>query len=52
VKQFMASPPASVGVTMKPVRFGPPDGWLRPGLYDVLVGIEVLQFNPSDVQCA
>ncbi len=44
--QFMASPPASVGVTMKPVRFGPQDGWLRPGLYDVLVGIEVLQFNP------
>jgi hypothetical protein len=45
-EQFMASPPASVGVTMRPVRFGPQDGWLRPGLYDVLVGIEVLQFNP------
>ena len=44
--QFMSSPPASVGVTMKPVRFGPQDGWLRPGLYDVLVGLEVLQFNP------
>ena len=44
--QFMASPPASVGVTMKPVRFSPQDGWLRPGLYDVLVGVEVLQFNP------
>lgn len=44
--QFMTTPPASVGVTMKPVRFGPQDGWLRPGLYDVLVGLEVLQFNP------
>ena len=43
---FMASPPASVGVTMKPVRFGPQDGWLRPGLYDVLVGLEILHFNP------
>ena len=45
-EQFMASPPASVGVTMKPVRFSPQDSWLRPGLYDVLVGLEVLQFNP------
>lgn len=45
-EQFMATPPASVGVTMKPVRFGPQDGWLRPGLYDVLVGLDVLQFSP------
>lgn len=45
-EQFMESPPASVGVTLKPVRFGPQDGWLRPGLYDVLVGLEVLHFNP------
>jgi hypothetical protein len=44
--QFMASPPASVGTTLKPVRFSPQDSWLRPGLYDVLVGLEVLQFNP------
>lgn len=45
-EEFMASPPASVGVTLKPVRFSAQDSWLRPGLYDVLVGIEVLQFNP------
>ena len=44
--QFMASPPASVGTTLKPIRFSPQDSWLRAGLYDVLVGIEVLQFNP------
>ena len=44
--EFMASPPASVGTTLKPVRFSKQDSWLRAGLYDVLVGIEVLQFNP------
>ncbi|MBY0496658.1 MAG: hypothetical protein K2Y23_20825 [Cyanobacteria bacterium] len=42
----MASPPASAGTTLKPVRFSRQDSWLRAGLYDVLVGIEVLQFNP------
>ncbi|NQE61659.1 hypothetical protein [Caulobacter sp. RHG1] len=49
-EQFMATPPASVGVTLKPVRFGPQDSWLRPGLYDVLVGLEVLHFDP--VMCS
>lgn len=46
---FMANPPASVGTTLKPVRFKQ-DSWLRPGLYDVLVGIEVIHFDP--VMCS
>jgi len=49
-QEFMASPPASVGITMTPVRFGHQDSWLRPGLYDVLVGIEVIHFDP--VMCS
>jgi len=45
-EEFFKSPPPSVNTTMKPVRGSDQDGWLRPGLYDVLVGLEVLQFNP------
>lgn len=45
-EQFLASPPASLGVTLKPVRFGAQDSWLREGLYGVLVGLEVLHFDP------
>lgn len=44
-QEFMANPPASVGITLTPVRFER-DSWLREGLYDVLVGIEVIHFNP------
>jgi hypothetical protein len=47
--EAMRSPPASVGTTLKPVRFSAQDSWLRAGLYDVLVGMEVLQFDPTMV---
>lgn len=51
-EEFMRKPPASVGTTLKPVRFSDQDSWLRPGLYDVLVGMEVLQFDPTMVNMA
>lgn len=44
---FMRRQPASLGMSMHPQRFTDHDSWLRPGLYDVLVSAEVLQFDPT-----
>jgi hypothetical protein len=44
---FMKRQPASLGMSMHPQRFTDHDSWLRPGLYDVLVSAEVLQFDPT-----
>ncbi len=44
---FIKRQPASLGMSMHPQRFTDHDSWLRPGLYDVLVSAEVLQFDPT-----
>lgn len=44
---FMRRQPASFGMSMHPERFSANDSWLRPGLYDILVSTEILQFDPT-----
>ena len=43
---LLAHPPASLNMSTDPARFTANDGYLKPGAYDVLDGIEVLAYDP------
>jgi hypothetical protein len=43
---LLAHPPASLNMSTDPARYTDHDGYLKPGAYDVLEGIEVLNFDP------
>jgi hypothetical protein len=43
---LLVHPPASLNMTLDPERYSERDGYLKPGAYDVLDGIEVLNFDP------
>lgn len=45
-EELLARPPASLNMTTNPERYSGHDGYLKPGAYDVLDGIEVLNFDP------
>jgi len=47
--ELMAHPPASMNMTERPERFTDHDGYLKPGCYDVLDGIEIFNSNPVAV---
>ena len=47
--ELMAGAPASMNMTEHPERFTDHDGYLKPGCYDVLDGIEVFNSNPVAV---
>jgi hypothetical protein len=44
--ELLAHPPASLNTNTDPARFSANDGYLKPGAYDVLDGIEVLAYDP------
>ncbi len=47
--ELMARAPASMNMTEHPERFTDHDGYLKPGCYDVLDGIEIFNSNPVAV---
>jgi hypothetical protein len=47
--KLMARAPASMNMTEHPERFTDHDGYLKPGCYDVLDGIEIFNSNPVAV---
>lgn len=47
--ELMAHAPASINMTDHPERFTDHDGYLEPGCYDVLDGIELFNSNPVAV---
>lgn len=47
--ELMAHAPASMNMTDHPERFTDHDGYLKPGCYDVLDGIEIFNSNPVAV---
>jgi hypothetical protein len=47
--QLIAHAPASMNMTEHPERFTNHDGYLQPGCYDVLDGIEIFNSNPVAV---
>jgi hypothetical protein len=47
--ELMAHAPASMNMTDHPERFTDHDGYLKPGAYDVLNGIEIFNSNPVAV---
>jgi len=47
--ELMAHAPASMNMTERPERFTDHDGYLKPGCYDVLDGIEIFNSNPVAV---
>jgi hypothetical protein len=47
--ELMARAPASMNMTDHPERFTDHDGYLKPGCYDVLDGIEIFNSNPVAV---
>lgn len=47
--ELMAHAPASMNMTEHPERFTDHDGYLKPGCYDVLDGIEIFNSNPVAV---
>ena len=48
-EELMAHAPASMNMTEHPERFTDHDGYLKPGCYDVLDGIEIFNSNPVAV---
>lgn len=46
---LIAHAPASMNMTERPERFTDHDGYLKPGCYDVLDGIEIFNSNPVAV---
>jgi hypothetical protein len=50
--ELMAHAPASLNMTEHPERFTDHDGYLTPGSYDVLDGIEIFNSNPVAVNLA
>lgn len=50
--ELMAHAPASINMNDKPERYSDHDGYLQPGCYDVLEGLEVLNFDPVVVGLA
>jgi hypothetical protein len=49
---LLAHAPASMNMTERPERFTDHDGYLTPGCYDVLDGIEIFNSNPVAVNLA
>jgi hypothetical protein len=47
--ELMARAPASMNMTEHPERFTHRDGYLKPGCYDILDGIEIFNSNPVAV---
>ena len=47
--ELMAHAPASINMTERPERFTDRDGYLKPGCYDILDGIEIFNSNPIAV---
>jgi hypothetical protein len=47
--ELVAHAPASMNMTERPERFTDHDGYLKPGCYDVLDGIEIFNSNPVAV---
>src|SRR5208282_522488 len=47
--ELMAHAPASMNMTEHPERFTDHDGYLKPGCYDVLDGIEIFNSDPVAV---
>jgi len=47
--ELIAHAPASMNMTEHPERFTDHDGYLKPGCYDVLDGIEIFNSNPAAV---
>jgi len=52
VEDFIAHPPASMDLTLKPERFTDHDGYLQPDSYDVFDNLEVLASDPVNVSLA
>lgn len=48
-RELMNHAPASLNMTERPERFTDHDGYLQPGCYDVLDGIEIFNSNPVAV---
>jgi hypothetical protein len=51
-EEFLARPPASLNMTLKPKRHSANDGYLKPGAYDVFQGLEVLGTHPVNATIA
>lgn len=51
-EELFAKAPRSLNMSEHPVRFTADDSWLKPGAYDVLRGIEVVNFDPVHVNVA
>jgi hypothetical protein len=49
---LIAHAPASMNMSEKPERYSDHDGYLQPGAYDVIEGLEVLNFDPVVVGLA
>lgn len=45
-EEFVAHAPASLNMTTNPERFTDHDGYMKGGSYDILVGLEVLLYDP------
>lgn len=52
VEEFMVRQPASLSVSMDPERWGPVDGYMKPGSYDVFGSLEVVTTDPVNVGIA
>src|SRR5262249_31146584 len=44
--QFMTNTPASMNISTNPERYSNHDGYMKTGSYDVLNGLEVINFDP------
>ena len=51
-EDLLADAPRSLNMSDHPVRFTDHDSWLKPGEYDVLRGIEIVNFDPVHVNVA
>jgi hypothetical protein len=51
-EELIARAPASMNMSERPERFTDHDGYLKPGCYDVLDGIEIFNSNPVAVNLA
>jgi hypothetical protein len=49
---FLQQAPRSLNMSLNSVRFTEHDSWLKPGLYDMLGGIEIINFDPVRVNLA
>ncbi len=51
-EDFIARAPRSLNMSENPVRFSDHDSWMKAGAYDMLGGIEVVNFDPVRVNIA